>query len=83
MNRVRTETTLNQFKDSLEKKGGTVTGLTTESGLPVFGSETPGGRTVVSVRQDLTNRFGPTPSDIVQDIGFGMGQLAKNFLDYL
>ena len=79
MNRVRTETTLNQFKDSLEKKGRTVTGLTTESGLPVFRSETPGGRTVASVSQDLARRFGPTPSDIVQDIGFGIGRLAKNF----
>ena len=85
--RTRQEGNLRQFKDSLirndrvlkDSKGNTV--LNTNTGEPIFLSETPGGRNVSDVAKDLAFRFGPTPKEIVGDIGYGLGSIAKGFAE--
>ena len=77
LRRTAQEGALNQFKGALERGGRTVTGLTTASGDPVYMAQTPGGRTVASYTQDLAKRFGPTPREIVGDIGYGLGQFGS------
>lgn len=77
LRRTAQEGALNQFKSALERGGRTVGGLTTASGDPVYLAQTPGGRTVSSYAQDLAYRFGPTPREIVGDIGYGLGQFGS------
>ena len=87
--RTKQEGGINQFKQALEDKGRVMTGtrpdgstyvvMNSNTGQPVFLSETPGGRTVEGVRQDLVSRFGPTDKEVAGDIGYGLGQLAKAY----
>lgn len=87
LRRTRQEGALNQFKQNLinqgrvlkDSKGNPV--INSNTGQPVFLSETPGGRTVSDYAQSLANRFGPTPSEIAGDISYGLGNLFSNITD--
>jgi hypothetical protein len=85
LRRTRQEGGIDQFKKSLidqdrvlkDSKGNVV--LNANTGEPVFLTDVPGGRSVSDVAQDLAFRFGPTPREVVGDIGYGLGQLAKAY----
>jgi hypothetical protein len=68
-----------KFKQNLLDKGRTVEGLTTTSGGPVFmrdvDSQGNPTRSLTDVRQDLAMRYGPKPSEIMSDIGKGVGNI--------
>ncbi len=89
LRRTRQEGGLNQFKQALEDKGRVMTGtrpdgstyvvMNSNTGEPVFLSETPGGRNVSDVAKNLAFRFGPTPKEVAGDIGYGLGEIAKAY----
>jgi hypothetical protein len=74
-----------KFKQNLLDKGRTVTGLTNPDpdnpniSRPVFmrdvDSQGNPTRSLTDVRQDLAMRFGPKPSEIMSDIGKGVGNI--------
>jgi len=85
LRRTQQEGGINQFKKALIDKGrvlkdskGNVV-LNANTGEPVFLTDVPGGRSVSDVAQDLAFRFGPTPSEVAGDIGYGLGQIAKAY----
>ena len=39
----------------------------------------PGGKTLAQYTQDLARKYGPTPSEVFGDIGYGLGQLGKAY----
>jgi hypothetical protein len=85
LRRTRQEGGIDQFKQALIDKGrvlkdskGNVV-LNANTGEPVFLTDVPGGRSVSDVAQDLAFRFGPTPSEVAGDIGYGLGQIAKAY----
>ena len=76
---------LDEFKQNLINKGrvmkdskGNVV-LNANTGEPVYLSETPGGITVSDYAQSLANRFGPTPSEIFGDIGYGASKMLQAY----
>jgi hypothetical protein len=55
----------------------------TTSGKPTgaYQSVTPGGPTLADAAMQLANKYGPTPSEIFSDIGYGLGSIAKGFAE--
>lgn len=89
LRRTRQEGGIDQFKQALIDKGRVLTGtradgstytvMNPNTGEPVFLTDRPGGKSVSDVAQDLAFRFGPTPSEVAGDIGYGLGQIAKAY----
>ena len=87
--RVAQDTGERQFKQSLidkgrflkDSKGNPV--LNANTGEPIFLSDVDSkGNPTKSVsdrRSELVNIYGPTPSEIAGDIGFGLGRIAEGF----
>jgi len=85
LRRTRQEGGIDQFKQALIDKGrvlkdskGNIV-LNANTGEPVFLTDRPGGKSVSDVAQDLAFRFGPTPSEVAGDIGYGLGQLVDAY----
>jgi len=89
LRRTRQEGGIDQFKQALIDKGrvlkdsrGNVV-LNANTGEPVFLTDVPGGRSVSDVAQDLAFRFGPTPREIVGDIGYGIGSIGRGLGNFI
>jgi len=88
---TRQEGALNQFKDALIRNDRVVKGTrpdgteyvvrNTNTGEPIYLTDVPGGRSVSDVAQNLAFRFGPTFSEIGGDIGYGIKNIAKAFVE--
>ena len=93
LRRTRQEGALNQFKDALVRNNRVVTGTRPDgteyvvrnanTGEPIYLTDIPGGRSVSDVAQNLAYRFGPTPGEIFGDIGYGLGNIARGFGDFI
>jgi len=77
--RIKQDTLGRQFKDRFTKdvnivdSEGNVTGVV--SGLTQATEDAP--RSLTEERQRLANLYGPTLSEVVGDIGYGLGQMGK------
>jgi len=49
----------------------------------LYQSRTPGGKTLAQYNQDLATKYGPTLREIGSDIGYGLGNLARGFGDFI
>lgn len=49
----------------------------------LYQSVTPGGPTLADKAKELAMKYGPTPSEIAGDIGYGIRSIAKGFADKL
>jgi len=91
LRRTRQEGILNQFKDALIRndrvlKGtrfddNTYTVMNPNTGEPVYLTDVPGGRSVGDVAQDLAFRFGPTPKELMSDVSYAFGNIAKGLAE--
>ena len=77
--RIKQDTLERQFKDRFTKdvnivdSEGNVTGIV--SGLRQATEDAP--RSLTKERQRLANLYGPTLSEVIGDIGYGLGQMGK------
>jgi len=46
-----------------------------------YQSITPGGPTLADAAMQLANKYGPTPSEVLGDISYGLGSIAKGFAE--
>ena len=60
-------------------RGETYTVMNPNTGEPVYLTDVPGGRTVGDVSRDFANRFGPTPKEIMGDIGYGASKMLQAY----
>jgi len=85
LRRTRQEGGVNQFKQALidsgrvlkDSKGNPV--MNPNTGEPVYLTDVPGGRTVGDVSRDFANRFGPTPKEVMGDIGYGASKMLQAY----
>jgi len=87
LKRTRQEGGIQQFKDALIRNdrvlkgtrfdGSEYTVMNPTTGEPVYLSEFPGGRTVSDVSKSLAYRFGPTPREVLGDIGYGIRSIGS------
>ena len=87
LRRTRQEGGVRQFKDALIRNdrvlkgtrpdGSTYTVMNPNTGEPVYLTDVPGGRSVGDVARDFAYRFGPTPSEVLGDIGYGIRSIGS------
>jgi hypothetical protein len=87
LRRTRQEGGVRQFKDALIRNdrvlkgtrpdGSTYTVMNPNTGEPVYLTDVPGGRSVGDVSRDFAYRFGPTPSEVLGDIGYGIRSIGS------
>lgn len=80
-NRLTQDRETDKFKKSLVDKGRVVTGLTTSSGGPVFLSDVDARgnptESLVDRKNELARLYGPNFSQVLSDIGYGVGKTMK------